>query len=158
YQLTQEKSEAVGGYKVSLTSEETQKMFDSNSPLYGAQVESHFLQSPANFTSNQLMSPLAEVELMFTAQEEVSSGDSLSDLMAKTLVAPAVEVPDSRFSDWFPSLSKYLVVADAAVGGYVVYGKEVKTAEFFNSPEDLAKVKCQLFHDGQYLKDGAATE
>ena len=36
--LTELKNEAVGGYKVSLTSQETQDMFDSDSPLYGAQV------------------------------------------------------------------------------------------------------------------------
>ncbi|AXX64147.1 2-keto-4-pentenoate hydratase [Bombilactobacillus bombi] len=158
YQLTQQKEEKVGGYKVSLTSEETQKMFDSDSPLYGAQVTSHFLQSPAHFTANQLMDPLAEVELMFTAQEDLSSTDSLADLMKKTTVAPAVEVPDSRFSDWFPSLSKYLVVADAAVGGYVVYGQETPTNKMFTNPDELTNVKCQLFHDGQHLKDGAATE
>lgn len=158
FQLTQQKQEPVGGYKVSLTSEETQKMFASTSPLYGTQVASHFLQSPAHFTADQLMDPLAEVELMFTAKEDLSSQDTLADLMQKTKVAPAVEVPDSRFSDWFPSLDKYLVVADAAVGGYVVYGQEVETSQVFSQPEDLTKVTCQLFHDEKHLKDGTATE
>lgn len=156
--LTELKNEEVGGYKVSLTSKQTQDMFDSDSPLYGAQVKSHFVQSPVTLHRAQLMEPLAEVEMLFTAKEDLSSKDSLEDLLRKTKVAPAVEVPDSRFSDWFPSLSKYMVMADAAVGGYVVYGQEVDANRLFDSVDALAKVKCQLFHDGKKLKDGASSE
>lgn len=158
FELMKLKKEAVGGYKVSLTSKETQDMFDSDCPLYGAQVESHFLSSPADFSDKPLMSPLTEVEMVFTAKEDLSGSDSLEELMKKTTVAPGIEVPDSRFSDWFPSLSKYLVVSDAAVGGYVVYGKEQDTTAVFKNPADVATVTCKLFHDDKKLKDGAATE
>lgn len=157
-QFTEDKHEAVGGYKVSLTSKQTQDMFDSDSPLYGTQVKSHFVTSPHNVNASDVMDPLAEVEMMFTAKEDLSASDSLEDLWHKTTVAPAVEVPDSRFSDWFPSLSKYMVMADAAVGGYVVYGKETDTDQLFKSPDDLANVSCELFHDGKKLKDGASSE
>ncbi len=156
--LMQLKDEEVGGYKVSLTSKQTQDMFDSDSPLYGAQVQSHFMQSPVTLHRNELMEPLAEVEMLFTAKETLSSKDSLEDLMHKTRVAPAVEVPDSRFSDWFPSLSKYMVMSDAAVGGFVVYGQEVNTTDLFDRVDDLADVKCELFHNGKKLKDGVSSE
>lgn len=152
------KAESIGGYKISLTSEETQKMFDSDSPLYGAQVVSHFQQSPVTLTSEQTLDPLAEVELMFTAKEDLSPDDSLTDLMNKTLIAPTIEVPDSRFSDWFPGLSKYLVIADAAVGGYVVYGQQVETADYFKNPDELAAVATVLYHDEKEIKTGNATE
>lgn len=157
-QLTALKNEKVGGYKVSLTSKQTQDMFDADSPLYGVQVASHFLQSPVHLTQRQLMAPLAEVEMLFTAKEDLSSQDSLEDLMHKTQVAPAVEVPDSRFANWFPSLSKHMVMADAAVGGYVVYGQEIDTDQLFNQVDDLAHVKCQLFFNGNKVKDGASSE
>ncbi|MCT3399476.1 2-keto-4-pentenoate hydratase [Lentilactobacillus hilgardii] len=156
--FTELKNEEVGGYKVSLTSKQTQDMFDSDSPLYGAQVKSHFVQSPVTLHRAELMEPLAEVEMLFTAKEPLSSKDSLEDLLKKTKVAPAVEVPDSRFSDWFPSLSKYMVMADAAVGGFVVYGQEVEATRLFDHVDDLANVTCQLFHNGQKLKDGASSE
>lgn len=156
--LTELKGEDVGGYKVSLTSKQTQDMFDSDSPLYGAQVKSHFVQSPVTLHQGELMEPLAEVEMLFTAKKDLSSKDSLEDLMHKTKVAAAVEVPDSRFSDWFPSLSKYMVMSDAAVGGFVVYGQEVNTDQLFDNVDDLAHVKCELFHDGKKLKDGASSE
>lgn len=155
--LTNLKNEEVGGYKVSLTSEETQNMFDSDSPLYGAQVKSHFLHAPANVHLSDLMEPLVEVELAFKAKEDLNKNDTLEDLMHKTTVAPALEVPDSRFKDWFPSLSKYMVMSDAAVGGLVVYGNEFDT-DLFNNVEDLTKVNCTLFHNDEELKSGTSSE
>lgn len=157
-QLTDLKDQRVGGYKVSLTSEETQKMFSADSPLYGAQVESHFLPSPAEMRSDSFMDALVEVEMLFTAKEDLSSSDSLEDLMHKTKVAAAMELPDSRFSNWFPSLSKYMVMADAAVGGYVLFGQEVDTDKLFDRPEQLAEVRCDLFCNGKHLKEGTSAE
>jgi len=157
-QLTTLKNQPVGGYKVSLTSEETQKMFDAQAPLYGAQVSNHFLAAPTTVRLGQLMTPLVEVELVFKAKEKLSPDDSLEDLRHKTTVAPGLELPDSRFADWFPDLPKDLVVADAAVGGLVVYGEERDTDQQFASVDAVATVKCSLTHDNEHLKDGVASE
>ncbi|GEN48174.1 2-keto-4-pentenoate hydratase [Ligilactobacillus pobuzihii] len=156
--LTELKDEKIGGYKVSLTSKETQDLFDADAPLYGAQIDSHVVQGPHTFDNTKLMEPLAEVELVFRAKEELSRTDSLEELLNKTLVAPAIEVPDSRFSDWFPALPKHLVMADAAVGGYIVYGTEKEASSVFSSVEQVANVHCQLFQDDVLLKDGVSTE
>ncbi|CAM3113271.1 2-keto-4-pentenoate hydratase [Lactiplantibacillus plajomi] len=156
--LTVLKNQPLGGYKVSLTSEQTQKMFDADAPLYGAQVADHFLAAPATVRQSQLMDPLVEVELVFKAKQTLTAEDSLTDLFHKTTVAPALELPDSRFSDWFPDLPKNLVVADAAVGGLVVYGTERDTDSVFDSVADVATPKCTLVHDGETLKTGVASE
>ncbi|MCP0885859.1 2-keto-4-pentenoate hydratase [Ligilactobacillus sp. WILCCON 0076] len=152
------KNQPVGGYKVSLTSEETQKMFASTSPLYGAQVADRFLKSPAHVELKKLNEPLVEVELAFRAKEDLAATDTLEDLFNKTTVAGAVEVPDARFSDWFPSLSKYMVMSDCAVGGLVVYGKEFDTNKAFKTPAALANVNCELYHDNKKLLDGKSSE
>lgn len=156
-ELTRLKNEPVGGYKVSLTSKQTQDMFDSNEPLYGAQLASHFLHAPTTVNLSDLMEPLVEVELCFRAKEDLSPDDTLEDLLNKTTVAPALEVPDSRFKDWFPSLSKYMVMSDAAVGGLVVYGDEFDT-KLFKTVDALENVNCTLLHDGEELKSGKSTE
>ena len=156
--LTALKQETVGGYKVSLTSAETQKMFDAHTPLYGAQVADHFLAAPATVRRGQLMDPLVEVELVFKAREDLLATDSLTDLWHKTTVAPGIELPDSRFTDWFPDLPKNLVVADAAVGGLVVYGTEQATDKLFASVDAVAAPKCTLVHDGKTVKTGQASE
>ncbi|MGM9891745.1 2-keto-4-pentenoate hydratase [Limosilactobacillus sp.] len=146
----------VGGYKVSLTSKQTQQMFDSDSPLYGQQVDRHFLPAPATTKLANLMEPLVEVELAFRAKEDLNSTDSLEDLLHKTTVAGALEVPDSRFEDWFPSLGKYNVMSDCAVGGLVVYGTEQATDQLFSSVDDLATVNAQLFLGDRQLDQGSS--
>lgn len=148
----------VGGYKVSLTSKKTQDMFDADSPLYGAQVDSRFLPAPATVKLADQMEPLVEVELAFRAKEDLSSSDSLADLLRKTTVAGALEVPDSRFKDWFPSLGKYNVMSDCAVGGLVVYGKEFASNEVFSDVAEAAEVKAELFLDDEKLDQGQSSE
>lgn len=126
------KGQPTAGYKVSLTSEETQKMFDTDAPLFGQQVAERFLKGPAGVNLDHLNEPLVEVELAFRAKETLQPTDSLEDLLHKTTVAGAVEVPDARFVDWFPSLGKYNVLSDCAVGGLVVYGEERDSDQAFS--------------------------
>lgn len=149
----------TAGYKVSLTSQQTQQMFDADSPLYGQQVASHFLPSPAVLSlKDQTMQPLLEVEMGFRAKEDLHASDSLEDLMHKTTVCGTVELPDSRFANWFPDLNKYCVMSDCAVGGFVVYGQERPTDEVFDSVDELAKVNVTLLHDGQEEDKGVSSE
>lgn len=155
--FTDLKDDSVGGYKVSLTSKQTQDMFDANEPLYGAEMTNNFLRSTAVVSLKNLMEPLVEVELCFRAKENLLPTDSLEDLLEKTTVAPALEVPDSRFSNWFPSLSKYMVMSDGAVSGLVVYGDE-KDTKTLGSVEALANVSATLFHDQEKLKSGKSSE
>ncbi len=153
--FTELKKEPLGGYKVSLTSEQTQRMFNSDSPFYGAETASAWLENDASLQLSDLMDPLLEVEMVFTAKENLLPSDSLAELLDKVSVSAGVELPDSRFKDWFPSLPKYLVVADGAVGGRVVYtkatGREV-------SVDDLANVACTLTLNGKELGSGKSSE
>ena len=103
------KGKETAGYKVSLTSKQTQDMFDADSPLYGQQVAERFLQSPADVDLSTLNEPLLEVELAFRAKEDLKPTDSLDDLFHKVTVAGDLELPDARFVDWFPDLGKYNV-------------------------------------------------
>ena len=134
------KGKPTAGYKVSLTSKETQDMFDADSPLYGQQVAERFLQSPADVDLQMLNEPLLEVELTFRAKEDLQPSDTL------------------RFVDWFPDLGKYNVMADCAVGGLVVYGEEHDADSVFENVDDAANVHAVLFKDGKKLKEGVSSE
>lgn len=152
------KGEPVGGFKVSLTSERTQKLFGSDSPLFGSIVEKRWLQDDTTLELNSLNEPLVECELVFTATEELLPTDSLEDLARKTTVAAGLEVPDARFKEWFPVLPKYLVVSDGSVGGCVVFGKEHKTSELFPNLDDLAKVEMKLTFNDEEVATGVSSE
>lgn len=151
------KNETAGGYKVSLTSKQTQQMFNSEEPLYGREMKSQFLTSPAAFPLSEMMSPLCEVELVFKAKEDLLPGDSLKGLLNKVTVAAGIEIPDSRFRDWFPVLSKYFVISDSAVAGRVIYAKELDAAKHF-TVESMAHIACELKHNGETIANGKSSE
>lgn len=152
------KGQPTAGYKVSLTSEETQKMFDTDAPLYGQQVAERFLKGPADVNVDHMNEPLLEVELGFRAKKTLSPEDSLEDLLHKTTVCGTVELPDARFVNWFPALGKYNVLSDCAVGGAVVYGEERDADQVFSSVDDAATVHVDLYHDGEKVSEGDSSE
>ena len=55
------RQEDVQGYKVSLTSEETQRMFDSDEPFYGQETVTQFVQGPLTLSLSDLLEPLIEI-------------------------------------------------------------------------------------------------
>ena len=144
------------GYKISLTSKETQDLFKTNEPLYGAQIPSHILASPAHVKLAEMNEPLIEVELAMTAKEDLHEGLSDRELLDRVTVAGDIEVPDARFGSWFPSLNKFLVVADCAVGGYIVKGTPVDGTTL--TLEDLTKIHVDLVLDGEKVREGDSTE
>lgn len=153
--LTQ-KNAPVAGYKVSLTSQETQDLFNSDSPLYGAQLANRFVQSGFNLDLTAYNEPLVEVELMFTAKKDLTPSMSEVELLQNTTVAPTLELPDARFKNWFPKLDKYLVLCDAAVGGAVVYGNQRDGADL--DLATLARVSAVLSHNDQEVANGVGSE
>lgn len=114
--------EKLSGYKISLTSTTTQKMFNTNEPLYGQLTDKRVCNKLQLSNTSE---PKIELELVFIASEDLSPEDSLSDILAKTKVAPGLEVPDSRYKNWFPNISKEHVCCDGAVGGWLSYAEAV---------------------------------
>lgn len=151
------RGEDVQGYKVSLTSEETQRMFDSTEPFYGQETVSQFVKGPVTLSLQDLLEPLIEIELVFRAKEDLSPEDSLEDLLDKLTLAPGIEVPDARFKAWFPSLSKYLVVSDSAVAGRILYGEDQDLQGRF-TVEELAQITGVLYKDGEVLGQGLSAQ
>ena len=154
--VLKQKGEPVAGYKVSLTSPETQAMFDSDSPLYGGQLANKFLPSNTKFHLSDYNEPLVEVEMLFTAKEDLTPDMTPEELLQHTTVAPALELPDARFANWFPKLDKYLVLSDTAVGGAVVYGTARDGADL--TLKTLTDVKAVLTHDGEEVANGQGSE
>lgn len=137
--------EELKGYKISLTSKETQELFSSKTPLYGALTTSALSDGTIELAA--MGSPLIEIELIFIAKEEISAEDDIEALLQKTLVAPGIEVPDSRFEDWFPHLSLGQVIADSAVAGKIVKGQPKDGLRF----DELDDIQGSLTLNGQEI-------
>src|SRR5699024_1943 len=142
------KGKETAGYKVSLTSKQTQDMFDADSPLYGQQVAERFLQSPADVDLSTLNEPLLEVELAFRAKEDLKPTDSLDDLFHKATRAGGLGQPVACFVGCSPDHGQYNVAFECAVGGLVVYGEERDVDKGFASVDDAVTVHADLYKGG----------
>jgi 2-oxo-hept-3-ene-1,7-dioate hydratase len=142
--------EYLRGYKVSLTSEETQGIFNHDEPLYGALTNKNLIN---NAKYSDYNAPKLEMEIAFLVQENLSVDDSEEDIIRKCLIAPGLEIPDGRYEDWFPNASKYEIVADSAVAGGVTFGQSD-----FSTYEKLDDIKGVLTLDGEVIKEGRSSE
>ncbi len=142
--------ETLRGYKISLTSEETQKMFNHDEPLYGALTNRNLVD---NARYSDYNAPKLEMEIAFLVQEDLSVEDSVDDLISKCLIAPGLEIPDGRYKEWFPNASKYEITADSAVAGGVTFGQSD-----FSTYEKLDDIKGVLTLDGEVVKEGRSSE
>lgn len=148
--LKEENGEQLKGYKISLTSQKTQDLFASDSPLYGGMTD---VTVKHNYSLKDYNQPLLELELVFLTDEELLPTDSLEELMSKCRVASGLEVPDARYQDWFPKANLYEVIADGAVNGGVAYGEAKKV-----SLEDIADISGQLYFNDELVTEGRSTE
>lgn len=138
------------GYKISMTSPETQALFDSSEPVYGPFTESQVITELSLADYNI---PLVELELVFFVNELLSVEDDAESILEKCTVAPALELPDGRYDDWFPNISKYEVVADCAVAGAIAIG-EARSMSY----DTLDNMTGTLLLDGKEIKRGQSSE
>ena len=144
-----ENNETLNGYKISMTSPETQALFDAKEPLYGQMTDKQITGEVS--LSEDMLAPLIELELVFVVQEELTADATEEEIIAKTLVAPGLEIPDSRFDDWFPKMPKEQVCADGAVGGKIAFG-----APKAYTYVDLDDINGKLILDGAVLDKGSS--
>src|SRR5690625_1896312 len=92
-----ESGEALCGYKISLTSEETQELFKSDQPLYGAMTDRTILE---NVSLKDFNIPLLEMELVFIVDEIVFPEDDEDDIMRKCRRSEERRVGKEGSSRW----------------------------------------------------------
>lgn len=146
-----EQTETLKGYKVSLTSEETQRMFNSDSPLYGAMTDKTILSE--RVALGEFNEGLLELELVFIVQETLEQGDSVAEILRKCVIAPGIELPDAHYTNWFPNMSVAEIVTDSAVSGAVVFG-EGKVCSY----DDIKDIKGTLYLNDEAIAEGCSSE
>lgn len=146
-------SRSVAGFKISMTSPETQALAEASGPAYGTFTSDMILEGPAELAMGQCLEPLLELELQFIIEEDLSAGAARAEIEAKCSIAPGIEVPDSRFRGWFGRLSVGHIVSDDAVAGHVVLGTAVPLRDVPRLPD----VVGELFLDDVGIADGVAS-
>lgn len=146
------KGNHLKGYKISLTSKKTQELFGATSPLYGALTEDSIVEG--EILLSNLSEPLIEVELMFLIDEKIEPTDDEETIIRKSRIAPGIEVPDSRYEDWFPNLSLTQIVADRAVAGKIIVGEPMP----LNNVRELNSITATVMHNKNLIATGQSSD
>jgi 2-keto-4-pentenoate hydratase len=142
---------SVIGYKVGLTSAAMQQQMGVYEPDFGHLLSDMLVPADAPVEAGRFRQPRAEPEIaLVLGQELAGPGLSVADVMTATrYVLPAIEIIDSRITDWKISLVD--TVADNASSGGLVLGQSPVPV----GARDLALAGCVFRHNGRIAGTGA---
>lgn len=140
----------VAGYKISMTSAETQAIANTHEPAYGTLLTNNIVKSGDGVRLSSLFDPLIEPEIMFILEEDLSPEASEGEIISKSRLAAGIEIPDARYIDWFPNFSLTDLLCDNTATGLIVVSESIAPL----SIADLMGIKMELFHNGEKISDG----
>lgn len=134
------------GHKVGLTSQAMQEMLGVDQPDFGFLLESMLMPSGGSIPVSKLIAPRVEAEIaFFLAKPLAGPGVDLDQVIDATeAVAPALEVIDSRVTDWRITIVD--TIADNASSGMAVLGERRPLDGL-----DLAAEEMTLDVDGEQV-------
>jgi 2-keto-4-pentenoate hydratase len=146
-------SRRIAGFKISMTSPETQALAGASAPAYGILTSDMILEEPATLSLSGCLEPLLELEIQFIVDEDLTVGAARAEIEAKCSVAPGIEVPDSRFDSWYGNLSVGHIISDDCVAGHVVVGAPMPLSDV----RVLRGVRAKLHLEGEVIARGTAS-
>ncbi|MFF4625124.1 2-keto-4-pentenoate hydratase [Nonomuraea jabiensis] len=141
----------IKGHKVGLTSAVMQRQLGVDQPDYGHLTDAMFHLDSAPIDTARFLQPRIEPEIAFVLGRPLSGpgATAAQAVAAVDFVLPALEIIDSRISDWRITLAD--TIADNASSGGVVLG----TRPVLPADLDLALTGCLLHRNGVLEQTGA---
>jgi 2-keto-4-pentenoate hydratase len=152
---TIEKKKAAGrrvvGKKIGLTSEAMQKLLGVDQPDYGHLLDDMEIANGESISPQLVLQPKVEAEIAFILKHDlIGPHVTIPEvLLATEYVVPALEIVDSRISDWKIKLQD--TIADNASSGLYVLGS---TKKWKPIDIDLAQVGVVLYKNGEIMNTG----
>jgi 2-keto-4-pentenoate hydratase len=140
----------VLGHKVGLSSKAMQQMMGVDEPDYGHLLSDMALTEDAPVDVSRYLYPRVEVEVGFILGEALpGEGCTEEDVIAATeYVAPAIELIDSRITDWRIGLVD-TIADNASSAGFVLGQERVKPDEI-----DLLTIDATLTRNDEVVAEG----
>ncbi|MBD0735137.1 2-keto-4-pentenoate hydratase [Streptomyces sp. CBMA29] len=137
------------GRKIGLTSEAVQSQVGVDRPDFGVLFADMRYADREEVPMARLLQPQAEAEVAFLLGRDLSSEDDLAGLRAAVELAyPAVEVVDSRITDWRICITD--TVADNASSGVFVIGEQGLPLDAFEPADTVMTMR----RDGGTVSSG----
>lgn len=140
----------VDGHKVGLSSKAMQEMMGVDEPDYGHLLSDMAVHSEVPVRVSDYCTPRVEVEVGFVLGASLpSEGCTEADVIAATeYVAPAIELIDSRITDWDIQIGD-TIADNASSAGYVLGESRVRPTEL-----DLRTIEARLLCNGEEVAHG----
>jgi len=141
------------GRKIGATSVAIQDQLGVSTPDYGHLFDDMVIPDGGEVRLRELVAPLAEPEVVFRIGQDLAGPDltACTVLAATVAVGPALEIIDSRITDW--RIAFVDTVADNGSSARCVFGplREISACG------DLATESVRLSEDGAEVASGPAT-
>jgi len=140
----------VNGHKVGLSSAAMQQMMGVEEPDYGHLLSDMQLFADEPVSARRYCFPRVEVEVGFVLGESLpGEGCAEEDVLAATeYVAPAIELIDSRISDWDIQIAD-TIADNASSAGYVLGTQRTDPRAV-----DLRAIEAALTRNGDQVAEG----
>lgn len=143
----------ITGYKVSMTSKETQAIANTDEPAYGTILSTQVKQSGENIELSSLFAPLIEPEIMFILTDDLSANADAEEILQKSKICAGLEIPDARYKDWFPNFSLADLLCDNTATGLITLSEPIAPL----SMEEFTNIQMELFHNGEKISEGISS-
>ncbi|HZG71657.1 MAG TPA: 2-keto-4-pentenoate hydratase [Chondromyces sp.] len=144
----------IVGKKIGLTSVAMQELLGVDQPDYGHLLNSMEIRNNGSVPMSRLFQPKVEAEIAFVLRKDLKGPSvTMEDVLDATeYIVPALEIVDSRISNWKIKLED--TVADNASSGLFVLGEE----KFSVTEMDLTKIEMNLFQNRQLINTGYGSD
>jgi 2-keto-4-pentenoate hydratase len=140
-----EEAGPAAGWKIAATSKAGQEHLGASGPMVGRLYEAQRREPGSALSVSDMRMRSAEPEFAFVLAEDVAPGPeppSLGEVLAAVgSLVLAIEVPDSRFSD-FSRVGVPSLAADAMCGGYFITGPSVADWRSLDLPTQTVRLLC----------------
>ena len=145
------------GWKLAATNESAQAFLGVDGPLTGRLLEGTFAESPATVSVEKIHMRVAEVEMAFRIRKTLSARDdpyTVEEVLDHVgSLHPAIEIPDSRYSE-FTKVGAPQLIADDACASFFVLGSEVQ-ADWRSA--DLPSHSVSAILNGELAEQGVGS-
>ncbi|WP_067976283.1 2-keto-4-pentenoate hydratase [Mycolicibacter icosiumassiliensis] len=140
----------VVGHKVGLSSEAMQQMMGVDEPDYGHLLNAMQVFEDKPVKAANYLYPRVEVEVAFILAADLPGADCTEEdvLAATEAFAPAIELIDSRISDWKIKLCD-TIADNASSAGFVLGKQRVKPGDI-----DIKNIDAALTKNGEVVAQG----
>jgi len=140
----------VVGHKVGLSSKAMQEMMGVDEPDYGHLLDEMQVFQDTPVTAGRYLYPRVEVEVGFVLAEDLPGAECTEDdvLAATAAFAPAIELIDTRITDWKIKLCD-TIADNASSAGFVLGTQRVSPKDI-----DIKNIDAVLTRNGEVVAKG----